>query len=261
MRERFALEVCLVGSDIEEQRRGRRRRARSLAASLALQAAIVAVLILVPLAATGELPRITATYLAPIPAPPSGSPDAPPDAEGSGTTPRQGAAVRRGPKRPPTGPLLQPPRIPGGIVQFADDPGAESALPGTGQRRGIPGGAEYGDGILSLLGPHKPAPAPPEETTVRRRISTGVIPGQPSRRVEPRYPPLAVQTRREGDVVLRIVIGTDGSVRDVEVVSGHILLVEAAVEAVRQWRYQPTLLNGEPVEVQGAVVVQFRLNR
>jgi protein TonB len=259
MRERFGLDVCLVGSDPEEQKLGTRRRARSLATSFVLQAAVVAVLVLAPLAATGELPRLTAVILPRIDPPRLGSPNAPPDAEGSGTTPRQGRTVRRGPKRPPTGPLLQPPRIPTGVGKVTDDAWVNSDLPGTGERRGVRGGADDGTGILGLLGPHNPAPAsPPEEM---RRISTGVIPGQPSHRVEPRYPAIAVQTRREGNVVLRIVIGTDGAVRDVEVVSGHILLVEAAVEAVWRWRYQPTLLNGEPVEVQGTVVVQFRLNR
>jgi protein TonB len=258
MRERFALDVCLVGGDPEERKMGNQRRARSFVASLALQAAIVAGLILVPLAATGELPRLTAVILPQISAPRSGSPDAPPAATGAGSATQAGGSQRMS-KRPRTGPLLPPPRIPGDIGEFADDTGPESALPGSGQRRGVPNGVDYGTDILDTLLPRATAPEPPP--TESRRISTGVIPGQPIRRVEPRYPILAAQTRREGDVILRIVIGTDGSVRDVEVVSGDLLLAQAAVEAVRQWRYQPTLLNGEPVEVQGAVVVQFRLNR
>ncbi len=80
-------------------------------------------------------------------------------------------------------------------------------------------------------------------------------------KVEPRYPPLAVQTRREGNVELRAIIARDGTVQNLEVVSGHPLFVQASLDAVRQWRYQPTLLSGEPVEVQTYITVMFRLSR
>jgi protein TonB len=76
---------------------------------------------------------------------------------------------------------------------------------------------------------------------------------------KPAYPLLAIQTRTQGDVVLRAIIGKDGSVAELQVVSGHPLLVKAAMDAVRQWRYKPTLLNGEPVEVDTTITVSFRL--
>jgi protein TonB len=75
------------------------------------------------------------------------------------------------------------------------------------------------------------------------------------------YPPLARQTRISGTVRLHAIIAKDGTVQQLEVLSGHPLLVQAALDAVRQWRYQPTLLNGEPVEVDTTVDVIFSLNQ
>src|SRR2546430_17142318 len=67
-------------------------------------------------------------------------------------------------------------------------------------------------------------------------------------RLQPAYPPLAVQTRTQGQVVLRAVISREGNIENLQVVSGHPLLVRAAIEAVRQWRYRPYVLNGEAGE-------------
>jgi protein TonB len=79
------------------------------------------------------------------------------------------------------------------------------------------------------------------------------------RHVAPVYPPLAVAARVQGSVRLECVIGEDGRVSEVAVVQGHPLLDAAAVEAVRQWRYRPTLLNGVRVSLVLTVVVDFRL--
>jgi protein TonB len=78
-------------------------------------------------------------------------------------------------------------------------------------------------------------------------------------RVNPVYPDLARQAHVEGAVRLMVVIGKDGRVNHIEVNSGHPLLVPAAMDAVRQWQYQPTLLNGQPVEVKTDVEVTFSL--
>jgi periplasmic protein TonB len=80
-------------------------------------------------------------------------------------------------------------------------------------------------------------------------------------RVQPMYPPLARQTRISGTVRLHAIIAKDGTVKELEVISGHPLLVQAALDAVRQWRYRPTLLNGEPVEVDTTIDVIFSLNQ
>jgi protein TonB len=81
------------------------------------------------------------------------------------------------------------------------------------------------------------------------------------KRVEPTYPPLARQTRISGTVRLHAIIGKDGAVQEVEVVSGHPLLLQAAMNAVKQWVYQPTLLDGKPVKVDTTVDVIFSLNQ
>jgi len=78
---------------------------------------------------------------------------------------------------------------------------------------------------------------------------------------KPVYPPLAKQARIQGVVRLTAVIGTDGTIQNLQVVSGHPLLIPAALEAVKQWRYQPTLLNGEPVEVITQIDVNFTLTQ
>jgi TonB family protein len=78
--------------------------------------------------------------------------------------------------------------------------------------------------------------------------------------VPPVYPPLAKQARLQGDVVLEAVISREGDVTNLRVVSGHPLLVDAALTAARQWKYRPTLLNGQPVEVVSEVTVPFKLD-
>jgi len=80
-------------------------------------------------------------------------------------------------------------------------------------------------------------------------------------RAQPVYPPMAIQLRIQGTVHLRTIVGTDGRIKELAVVSGHPLLVQAAVAAVRQWRYRPTVLNREAVEVVAPVEVHFTLAR
>jgi len=79
--------------------------------------------------------------------------------------------------------------------------------------------------------------------------------------VAPKYPPEAGRERIEGIVVLMAVIGKDGTVRDVRVESGLPLLAQAAIEAVKQWRYRPYLLNGEPGEIDSQITINFNLAR
>ena len=79
-------------------------------------------------------------------------------------------------------------------------------------------------------------------------------------KVQPLYPALAKQARIQGTVRLQAVIAKNGSVEELQVISGHPLLVQAALDAVKQWRYRPTLLNGEPVEVVTTIDVVFTLS-
>jgi len=94
----------------------------------------------------------------------------------------------------------------------------------------------------------------------RVRVSSGVAQGLLISRVPPDYPPLAQQARIQGTVILRVIITKSGDVESVELVSGHPLLAPAAMEAVKQWKYQPCVLNGTPVEVETQVTVEFSLS-
>jgi protein TonB len=92
------------------------------------------------------------------------------------------------------------------------------------------------------------------------RVSSGVAQGQLLRQVSPQYPNQARQERVEGTVVLQAVISKDGSVQKLAVVSGPSMLTRAAMDAVKQWRYRPFALNGEPVEADTQINVNFKLN-
>jgi protein TonB len=78
-------------------------------------------------------------------------------------------------------------------------------------------------------------------------------------RVDPVYPPLARQARIQGNVVLHAIISKDGHVEQLSVISGHPLLIQSALDAIRQWRYRPYLLNGDPVEVETTITVTFTM--
>jgi protein TonB len=93
------------------------------------------------------------------------------------------------------------------------------------------------------------------------KVSAGVVEAQLISRIEPQYPVLAVQTHTEGSVRLHAIISREGRIEALDVLSGSPLLVLAAIEAVKQWRYRPTYLNGEPVEVDTSITVIFRLQK
>jgi len=100
-----------------------------------------------------------------------------------------------------------------------------------------------------------------QKTVERIVVASNVQEARLLRKVVPRYPTLALQTRVEGTVLFRAVIGKDGTIQALQVVSGHPLLVQDAAAGLRQWLYRPTLLNGEPVEVATTIEVRFTLNR
>ncbi len=166
------------------------------------------------------------------------------------------------------GRLFQPRTIPPTPLTIEDPPGAElSASPGAGVKGGLLSDAlnllastvaiappEHRVAAPAVTQPVKSAPAEP------RRISV-VHPARLLHRVEPIYPTPARAARISGTVELTGVIATDGRIRELRVSSGHPFLAQAALEAVRQWVYEPTVLNGEPVEVIAPITVHFRLNQ
>jgi protein TonB len=144
------------------------------------------------------------------------------------------------------------------IKEEAEQPDAMGAIGGV--PGGVPGG-QMGGVIGGVIGGVGGAPPPPRPTQTRIRQGGAVQAAKLVNRVQPQYPPLARQTRISGTVRLHAIISKDGSVQSLSVESGHPLLVQAALDAVRQWRYQPTTLNGEPVEVDTTIDVIFSLNQ
>lgn len=115
-------------------------------------------------------------------------------------------------------------------------------------------------GVLGSVMSSVPTAVPKVATPQRVRVSQGVTQGLLLRKVTPQYPPLAKQARIQGTVVLSALIGKDGSIQNLHVVSGHPMLTNAALEAVKEWKYKPYILNGEPVEVETTINVNFSLS-
>jgi protein TonB len=107
--------------------------------------------------------------------------------------------------------------------------------------------------------PSTPDASPPKPSNLRVRMDAKIMDKQLKRKVSPAYPQEARDHRIQGTVRLHVIVGTDGKVLQVEVVSGHPLLAEAAIEAVRKREYQPVLINGVPVEVDTTVDTVFSL--
>jgi protein TonB len=164
--------------------------------------------------------------------------------------------------------LMAPKQIPHDIAMIKEDelPPASAGVVG-GVPGGVPGGAAGGvmGGLLSAVGAAAPPPPPPPppKAAAPKRINVGGNVQQAMLVFQPRpvYPPLAKQARISGVVRFTAIIGRDGTIQNLVLVSAHPLLVASAQAAVRQWRYKPTLLNGEPVEVVTQIDVNFTLNQ
>ena len=132
----------------------------------------------------------------------------------------------------------------------------DNSPPGIGDR--IPGAI---DGLIPLSDPRQRVLPPPntERQVARPRVVqvTQLDPAMLIHRVEPVYPALARQTRRDGHVELRAIIGTDGTIRSLQIVVSDPLFDRSALEAVGQWRYKPTVLNGQPVEIDTYITVIY----
>ena len=218
-----------------------------------VQATFLAVLILIPLIYTEALPKASLATL--LVAPPPPPPPPPPPAA------TQIVKVKPQVHLMDAGILVAPKAIPKEvkiIKEEAEQPDAMGAMGGV--PGGVPGG-QMGGVIGGVIGGVGGAPPPPKPTQQRIRQGGAVQAAMLVNRVQPQYPPLARQTRISGTVRLHAIISKDGSVQQLEVLSGHPLLVQAALDAVRQWKYRPTTLNGEPVEVDTTIDVIFSLNQ
>ncbi len=232
--------------------RKKTRNTWTFVVSTVLQALLLGVLILIPLIYTEALPRTMLTTL--LVAPPPPPPPPPPPA----ATPVK--VVKPMARLMQAGKLTAPRVIPKEITIIR-----EQEMPpdvSVGVVGGIPGGVPGGQagGVLGGIIGGALVPPPPKEAPKRIRVGGQVQTAKLINKVQPIYPALAKQARIQGTVRLQAVIAKDGSIVELQVLAGHPLLVQAALDAVRQWRYQPTLLNGEPVEVVTTIDVVFTLS-
>jgi periplasmic protein TonB len=239
---------------------GKTHRTWTVLVSFIGQMIVIGVLILVPMIYFDALPKSQLTSFLTVPPPPP--PPPPPPA----AAPK---VVRIIPREFDAGKLMAPKVIPKQVAMIKEEElpppsagGVVGGVPG-----GVPGGAAGGviGGIIGSLPTAAPPPPPPVKakpvTPQRIRVGGNVQQAKLIRQPRPIYPPLAKQARIQGLVRLEAIIGKDGTIQNLRVVSGHPLLVPAALEAVKQWVYAPTLLNGEPVEVVTQIDVNFTLSQ
>src|ERR1700733_8907403 len=221
--------------------------------SFVLEAVLVGVLVLIPLLFTEALPKTQLmTFLVAPPPPP---PPPPPAAAPVKIVKQIQTDIVNGALRTPT-------KIPQKIQMIKEDEAPPPVMASSGVVGGVPGGIPGGQmgGVIGGIISSTPVAVPKVATPQRVRVSQGVSAGLLVRRVNPTYPPLARQARIQGQVILRAVISKDGSIEGLTLVSGHPMLAPAAIDAVKQWKYKPYLLNGEPVEVDTEVLVNFTLS-
>jgi len=243
-----SLGSCLVEGDPEQRSHERRVRRRSLIISILTQAAVVALLILLPL--FGKTERIAMAISTPIPP----------------------YSSYRGPSHDPGGPHPQGPQrtvchfcIPHSIspiivTRVPPTDGTDNAAP-DGLVPGFPGGPRRGDLIPITDGRTNVPPPPPDRHVTRPTLLriTQLDPATLTHRVEPLYPTLPKQMHKEGRVELRAIIATDGSIKSLEVVGGDPMFFQSALDAVSQWHYKPTILNGQAVEIDTHISVLYTM--
>jgi periplasmic protein TonB len=229
--------------------KSRPRNPWAVVGSVSLLSLLLLALIVIPLFHTDTLPKPeTLTMLYVLPAAAGSNVTEPPVPRSSSRntqTIRIPSAVHAPQEAPPSPPVDTAGGVGGGV-------------PG-GVIGGIPGGV-----LSEVLGSTGSVPVlakPPAPTPKRVRVPARIAEANLVYDVAPKYPPEAGHARIEGTVVLLAVIGKDGTVEDVRVESGLPMLAQAAIEAVRQWRYRPYLLNGEPVEVNSQITINFTLSR
>jgi periplasmic protein TonB len=227
-----------------------KRRGAATTVSFVFQCVLVGLLLIVPLMLSEALP--TAQLITMLVAPPPPPPPPPAAAEVVKVI-RQTNIIDNGQLRTPT-------RIPRKVEMIVEE---EAPPPSTGGVvGGIPGGVPGGqlNGVIGgIISSNANIVALPKLEVKRIRVSQGVTQGMVVKKVEPPYPKMALAARVSGAVLLKAVISKTGEIRELQVVSGHALLIQAALDAVKQWRYRPYLLNGEAVEVETNITVTFRM--
>jgi protein TonB len=236
---------------LESGGRLKTKRGRTTTFAIILEIGLIGLMVLMPLIFTEALPKqqLMTFLVAPPPPPPPPPPAAAPV-----------KVVRQVQTDIVNGALRTPTKIPQKIQMIKEDE-APPAMASAGVVGGVPGGIPGGQmgGVIGVIISSTPVAVPKVATPQRVRVSAGVTSGLLVRKVNPVYPPLARQARISGTVILHAVISKDGSITGLSLISGHPMLAPAAIDAVKQWKYKPYLLNGEPVEVDTEVQVNFTL--
>jgi protein TonB len=224
-----------------------RTRSRGwMVATFLFNGSVLIGLILVPLIYPEALPRQALAFLLTAPAPPP-APQPPP---------KQLQHAFHGESDMPNGVILEPQRIPSGFsVSTAPEQAPNGPLLSMDQGNGLP------DGGTGVFVGRRAASVVRAEPKGPVRISSGVMEGIVLAKFAPAYPPIAKAAGVQGTVVLQATISKSGTIENLRVVSGPLMLQQAAVDAVKTWRYRPYLLNGEPVEVETTVNVVFAMGR
>lgn len=232
---------------MESGHRIKTKQKMTMSLSFIVQAVLIGFLILLPLIITEGLP--TRMLMAAIVAPPPPPPPPPPPAPTPHVQPRVSEIVN--------GELRTPSKIPKKIEMIKEE---EAPPPSTGVMGGVVGGVPGGSagGVIGGL-ISSTAPPPKVAAPQKLRISSGVALGNKISGNDPQYPQMAKVAHVQGDVVLQATISKGGTITNLRAVSGPPMLVQAAVDAVKEWRYKPYYLNGEPVEVETTITVKFHM--
>lgn len=240
---------CLVDGDPEATSRARRTRRKTFGVSLAIEILLLIVLVTAPLLTSVAQPQLHQIL--------------PPQLTFFGGWRAHDPAhqvVARTTTHQPAIPNPFPTPVTIVNIRRPDETG-DAPVPDLPEGLYVPGAVpmtEGGRAFPPVEPPHIAPPAQQEKHPVK--VSEGVLEAQLIARIEPQYPTIAVLTKTEGTVRLHAIISRDGRITSLDVLSGHPLLVKAALDAVRLWRYRPTMLNGEPVEVDTSITVIFRLH-
>jgi protein TonB len=236
---------------VDPPARMRTRQGASVLLTVLLETVVIAVLVMVPLMATDVLPAPTDAIDAFVAAPsPPPTPPPPPAPRRQPTEPTPQPVVN---VQPDAAPIEAPPEI---LPEPPVDIGFETGDVAGGSDSGVPGGIGLPGGQGDLLRP--PPPRPPDPP-LPPRVGGNVLQPKKTKHVNPIYPAIAIASRTEDIVIVEAVIDESGRVRDANVLRGNPLLNDAALDAVRQWEFTPTLLNGSPTAVIMNVTVNFRL--
>jgi protein TonB len=241
----------------------------SIISSLVFHGLMIVALLLVPMLVHESISEheLWISLVSPLPPPPGPPVSAPPKMEAA--APAAAKKVVKSVEMPAPEALVMPTEIPKDIARIIEEPveipaGIAGGVPG-----GVPGGAMSGalghllsSSAAMVSAPPPPAPPPPPPPAVVAKpapVRVGGLIREPKlvKMVNPVYPVLAAKARVVGTVVLEATLSTEGTVEEIRVVSGHMLLVEAAIDCVRQWRYEPTLLNGNPIPIILTAKVTF----